>query len=198
MNWNNLKEIKYPIIIKPARLGSSIGIKKVDSYLDLEKELDYAFRFDSKLIIQPYISEFKEFNQAAYIYKDEVILSNVEEVFKKDEILSFDDKYIKDTNTNHRLISDENIINRISKITKEIYTKLELSGIVRIDYMYFDDTVYVNEINTIPGSLAYYLFDESIESLLDKQRENSLFEFQNKRITTFNTNVLHKKYRYKK
>lgn len=193
-----ISNINYPMIVKPARLGSSIGIKKIVSENELESCLDDAFKFDSKLIIQPYINNFKEYNQAAYIFKGEVVVSNVEEVFKNDDILSFDDKYLSDTNKKHIIIKDKEFVKKVSEITRKIYTEFELSGVVRIDYMFFDNKVYVNEINTTPGSLAYYLFKEPIDILLEKIIENSLYENQNKRMTNFTTSVLHKKYSYKK
>lgn len=190
--------IDFPALVKPARLGSSIGIAKINGNSELKDILELSFKFDNKVVVQPFINKFKEYNQAAYIYKGEIILSRVEEVFKSDEILSFDDKYISNTNRNHRIIDDENMIKDISNLTKKVYSELELSGVVRIDYMFFNDELYINEINTTPGSLAYYLFDEKLDDFIGKQIQNALLEFQNKRPTTFYTNVLEKKYSYKK
>ena len=188
----------FPIIVKPARLGSSIGIVKINDMTEMRSLLDQSFEFDNKVIIQQFIEKFKEYNQAAYMYKGEVILSNVEEVSKSDDILSFNDKYLLDTNKKHKKLEDEEMIKRISRITKKIYLELELSGVVRIDYMYFDNKFYVNEINTTPGSLAYYLFKEPIDKLMDNLIENALHEYQNQRQTNFSSSVLSKKYSYKK
>ena len=84
---------KYPLIIKPSRLGSSIGIYKANDENELIINLNKAFMFDNKVVIQPFIKEFKEYNQAVYINCGKLVFSNVEEVFKSDNILSFDDKY---------------------------------------------------------------------------------------------------------
>ena len=190
---------EFPVIVKPARLGSSIGISKINNIEELNKCVENAFRFDNKVIFQPFINEFKEYNQAAYFYDGELYLSNVEEVFKTDEILSFDDKYLSSkVKKKHSFITDIELINRISEITRKIYTNLELGGIIRIDYMLVDGEVIVNEINTTPGSLAYYLFDEDITTLLERQIRTALFNFQNKRETTFESSVLYQKYNYKK
>ena len=190
---------EFPIIVKPARLGSSIGISKINSKEELNSSVKKAFKFDSKIIFQPFIKEFKEYNQAAYFYNGNIYLSNVEEVFKTEDILSFDDKYLSSkVKKNHSFVSDDELINKISEITKKIYVNLELSGIVRIDYMLVDGEVLVNEINTTPGSLAYYLFDEDITTLLERQIHTALFNFQNKRETTFESSVLYQKYNYKK
>lgn len=190
---------KYPVIIKPARLGSSIGINVVLDENELFEKAELAFKFDNKIIIQPLIENFKEYNQAAYSNGENVILSNVEEVFKTDDILSFDDKYITSkTEKQHAFITDENIIEKISKITNKIYKIFELSGVVRVDYMMFDNEIYVNEINTTPGSFAYYLFEDGLENLLEKLIKNALFEYQMNRDYVFKSSVLSQKYNYKK
>ena len=199
LKGQEIKLEQFPLIIKPARLGSSIGIVKVNNKEELEKKVQKAFEFDNKIVIQPFVEEFKEYNQAAYLYSGEVIVSKVEEVFKSDEILSFNDKYTASkVKRNHAFISDSNLVNVISEITKKIYINLELSGIVRIDYIVVDGNVLVNEINTTPGSLAYYLFEENILPLLEKQIHTALLEFQNKLKTTFKSSILLQNYTYKK
>ena len=191
--------LKLPVIIKPARLGSSIGISKVNDIDKLEEKVNQALKFDSKIIIQPFIENFREYNQAAYLYKGDVFVSNVEEVFKSEDILSFDDKYLSSkVKKNHAFVTEEEIVEKVTTLTKKIYSNLELSGIVRIDYMECGGEVYVNEINTTPGSLAYYLFNEDILSLLEKQIYTALLNFQNKKETIFKSSVLYQKYNYKK
>ena len=189
----------YPLIVKPARLGSSIGISKINNIFELNLKCKNAFLFDDKIVIQPYISDFKEFNQAAYIYDGNIVVSNVEQVFKSEDILSFDDKYVSSkTPKKHAFVTDENVVNKVSEITKKIYRVLELSGIVRIDYMMIKDEIYVNEINTTPGSLAYYLFEEKILELLEKQIKTALLNFQNKKETVFQSSILEQNYSIKK
>ena len=191
--------LKLPVIIKPARLGSSIGISKVNDINQLEEKVNQALKFDSKIIVQPFIENFREYNQAAYLYKGDVFVSNVEEVFKSEDILSFDDKYLSSkVKKNHAFVTEKEIVEKVTTLTKKIYSNLELSGIVRIDYMEYGGEVYVNEINTTPGSLAYYLFNEDILSLLEKQIYTALLNFQNKKETIFKSSVLYQKYNYKK
>lgn len=190
---------KFPVIIKPARLGSSIGISKVNNIFELEEKLKLAFLYDDKIIIQPFIENFKEYNQAAYFSDGKIVTSNVEEVFKSKDILSFDDKYINSkTEKKHAFITDEILIEKITKITKKVYSSLELSGVVRIDYMLVDDVILVNEINTIPGSLAYYLFEQNIDKLMSQLIKNALLEHQNKKHYGFESSVLSQKFTYKK
>lgn len=190
---------QYPLIVKPSRLGSSIGISKINDVSELIIKTNEAFLFDDKIIIQPFINNFKEFNQAVYMYDGEIFVSNVEEVFKSEDILSFDDKYISiKTGKTHAFISDDVIIEKISNITKKIYKIFELSGIVRVDYMIVEDDILVNEINTTPGSLAYYLFEDGILPLIEKQIHTALINYQNKKDTVFKSSVLSQKYTYKK
>ena len=73
-----------------------------------------------------------------------------------------------------------------------------MSGIVRIDYMFVNNEIYVNEINTTPGSLAYYLFDEDITTLLEKQIHTAFMNHQNQKKNVFESSVLNQKYSYKK
>lgn len=189
----------FPLIVKPARLGSSIGISKINNFEELEAKCNSAFLFDNKIVLQPFINDFKEFNQAAYSYDGKIITSNVEEVFKSEEILSFDDKYLTSkTPKRHAFVTDSAIVEKITEITKKIYRIFELSGIVRIDYMMAFDEVLVNEINTTPGSLAYYLFEDRILDLLEKQIKTALFNFQNKKNPIFESSILEQNYSIKK
>ena len=190
---------KYPLIIKPSRLGSSIGIYKANDENELIINLNKAFMFDNKVVIQPFIKEFKEYNQAVYINCGKLVFSNVEEVFKSDNILSFDDKYIcSKTDKKHIFLEDVKLVSEITKVSEKIYKSLQLSGVVRIDYMFFDDKLYVNEVNTTPGSFAYYLYDYTLKELLESLIKNALFENQNKLSFVFKSNVLSQKYNYKK
>ena len=82
------------------------------------------------------------------------------------------------------------LINKISKITQKIYQLFGLSGVIRVDYMIIDGKIYVNEVNTTPGSLAYYLFDDDLISFLHALMYEALKIEQNKRATNFNSSVL--------
>ena len=189
---------EFPLIIKPARLGSSIGINVVEDEKCFKEICLNSFTYDSKLVVQPFISSFRELNQAAYFYNNEIFLSNVEEVFKTKEFLSFEDKYIESKiEKNKHFLTDKSLIEKISLITKKVYKLFELSGVIRIDYMLVDNELYVNEINTTPGSLAYYLFDDSYE-FYDRIIYQALKNYQNKRKTNFVSSVLSQKNMYKK
>lgn len=168
--YNLIEEINYPLIIKPSMLGSSIGIKKVNDKKELTKALNIAFKYDDYIIVEKALTSYREFNCA--IFND--LLSNIEEVVVKNEIFTFQDKY-QEQQSKHILpaIIDEKLENEIYEVTKRTSKSLRNESIARIDFLYDNDEkiLYVNEINTIPGALSYYLFESKgiyFDDLLDK------------------------------
>ena len=167
--------MNYPVIIKPANLGSSIGISIAKTREELEKSILVALNFDNKILVEKALQDFKEINCAALGNKNEVIVSSLEEPISYKDFLTFDEKYILGDKKSVKRIYPAKISNEIKKeiqqTSQEIFEKFELSGVVRIDFMIKDNIVYVNEINTIPGSLAYYLFEKeglTFSDILDK------------------------------
>jgi len=160
------QKIGFPCIIKPGRLGSSIGIELCKNKQDLSKILQKTFKFDKKMIIEKYLSNIREFNIALFYNDEGVIYSEIEEPIIKDNILSFDDKYLTFSGENN----SKNIPAKISKklrnsiieIAKNAYLTMNCFGIVRMDFIYDkNNKLYLNEVNTIPGSIALYLFEAS-------------------------------------
>ena len=158
---------KFPVIIKPLRLGSSIGVtiaKNVDEY---KYGLDVAFEFDDGVIVEEFIEGINEYNLAG-CYADEWIFSKVEKV-KKEDFLSYEDKYLdfsrKEAKT--QKINSE-LENKLKETFKKIYNTTFKGALIRCDFFEVDGKIYLNEINPIPGSMANYLFDnfsEVIEKL---------------------------------
>lgn len=158
-------KIKYPLIVKPANLGSSIGISSAKNDVELKKALDLAFSYDSKVIIEHKLSNFIELNCSAYKKGGEIVVSDVERPISASEILTFNDKYETFKGGSSREFPakiDIEISNKIKETTKKIYERCDFNGIIRIDYI-LEDKLYLNEINTVPGSLAYYLFSDTIK-----------------------------------
>lgn len=201
-NLEKLKDIDYPVIIKPAHLGSSIGIKVVHSNNELLENLRNGFIYDNKVILEKYLDDSIEYSIAVYRRKQDIITSRIEVINKKYEIFDFKEKYIETNKLyNHNFIDEEsNNGKKIIEIAKQIYDSLEMKGIVRIDFIE-KEKLYVNEINTVPGSMAYYLFKNiSFKTLLDEQVRQMLYEEQiNKRYKqSFQTSVLNNKYKFYK
>ena len=158
---DNVKDLGESVIVKPCGLGSSIGVVKSDLE-HLNENIDVVLHLDDKVLIEREISPLVEYNCAVVRDGDNIILSQIEQPVNKSDILSFEDKYISVDKT--RIIPADILKDKqdlIYSYTKRIYQHLNLNGVVRIDYLYDqnNDTIYLNEINTIPGSLAYYLFE---------------------------------------
>jgi len=161
-------ELSLPVIIKPVRLGSSIGVSIVKEMDELDYALDVAYEFDSSVIVEPFIEGVKEYNLAGYIANRELHLSIVEEP-QKQEFLDFEKKYMdfsRSSHVNQADISDE-LIAKLQNAFKMIYTDMFEGALIRCDFFVIDDEVYLNEINPIPGSMANYLFDDFAKAIED-------------------------------
>jgi len=157
-------KLDYPIIIKPANLGSSIGINIAKNRKELIEAIIVAFSYDNKILAEKALTNFKEINCAVLGYKNNIIVSSLEEPVSWKEFLTFDEKYInsnkKYSKRTYPAKLNSSQEEEIKNISRHIFEKFELSGVVRIDYIVTKNKIYVNEINSIPGSLAYYLFEE--------------------------------------
>lgn len=157
---------KDNLIVKPNSLGSSLGVKVCDK-TNFEKHIEAVFALEDDALVEERVENLCEFNQACFKTKDGLILSAIEQPLTKSEFLTFDDKYNSKTKCKHKdrilpaKIAPE-LEEKIIDYTSKIYNELNMSGVVRIDYLYDQKTneLYFNEINTIPGSMAYYLFEE--------------------------------------
>ncbi len=154
-------KMPFPFIVKPANLGSSIGIESANTQEELAVALKKAFVYDDKVIIEPKLVDFTEINCACY-KTDEIVVSECEKPISSADILTFADKYSGKGKREFPAIIAQSISKKIKFYTKKIYSELGFDGIIRIDYMVVGDKIYLNEINTIPGSLAYYLFSPTI------------------------------------
>lgn len=166
------KELGYPIIVKPCSLGSSIGINIAHNEQQLLEALAAAFEWDVRAVVEKALVDFEEFNCAAMGYGNDFEVSEVEQPVGWKEFLSFSDKYGKGLKAGRKFPApiDNRLREEIQKLTLEAYKGFDCSGIARVDFLFKDDILYVNEINTVPGSLAYYLFSQtlSFSALLDK------------------------------
>ena len=161
-------KIAYPLFVKPANLGSSIGISKVRSNVDLEGAIELAFSYDRKIIIEKAVENPREINCAVMGYEDDLEVSLCEEPLGWKEILSFEDKYVKQggkstkgDNKNKNIpanLSDE-LRTKIENYAKLAFKCIDCRGNARIDFLVQENDVFVNEINTMPGSIAFYLWE---------------------------------------
>lgn len=158
--------IEYPIIVKPARLGSSIGVSIVKNEGDLDYALDVAFEYDNSVIVEPFIEGVKEYNLAGFMAKGEMYFSIVEEP-QKNEFLDFEKKYMDFSRSEQVLKADisDKLEAKLKSSFEKVYKNLFEGALIRCDFFVVDDEVLLNEINPIPGSMANYLFEDFKASL---------------------------------
>ena len=165
--------LSYPLIVKPARLGSSIGIGVSKNRTELKEKLEVAFQFDDKVVVEDKLEDFVEVNCAAFFDGNVVKVSRTEQPLSANDFLTFQDKYEQGgkmsglTRISPANVGSLNLI--VQAITERIYKDFDMNGVVRVDFLVDEkrNKVYVNEINTIPGSLAFYLFDVDFKTLID-------------------------------
>ena len=199
----------YPVIVKPANLGSSVGISIAKDRVALSGAIDDAFRYATKVIVEHAITKLREINCAVLGDENEAEASECEEPLHSDSILSYEDKYV----SNAKGGASKGMASVSRKIPAELtsekreevramavksFKALGCNGVARIDFMIdeeYDNKLYFNEINTIPGSLSFYLWeplgipykellDRMIQLALKRVRTESNLTF------TFDTNIL--------
>lgn len=199
----------YPVIVKPINLGSSVGISKASDRGQLEEALNLAFTFAPKVLVEPAIRQLREINCAVLGDELEAEASECEEPLNAEEILTYEDKYIgggKSKGGSKGMASLSRAIpanisqerrEEIRQMAVRAFKCLGCSGVARIDFMIDKETdrVYLNEINTIPGSLAFYLWEPvgvSYPQLLERMIQLALKRHrENRKLTfSFDTNVL--------
>mgnify|MGYP004475443197 CR=1 FL=1 len=212
-NRNNVldrieSKLGYPVIIKPANLGSSIGISKVSDRTALEEKITLACSFAPRILAEKAIVNLREINCSVLGDGSSCKASACEEPVMNDEILSFSDKYESNSSSKGMAslsriipakIPDEKT-KEIQDISERLFKYLDCCGVVRIDFIIDEGDggkVYINEINTIPGSLAFYLWKESgieYKELLDKMISlGQKRDRDRKNLTfTYDTNILEK------
>ena len=181
-NKNNKINIPYPLIIKPANGGSSIGISIANNKKELKKSIKNAKKYDNKIIVEQFI-ECQEL-ECAILEDKNLIISQVGEILSSNKFYDYNAKY---ENNNSKTIIPANIPNNITKqikeMSKNIFTILELNSLARIDFFYDNknNKIYLNEINTIPGFTEISMFPKlimnnniSYKQLITKLLENTI------------------------
>ena len=199
----------YPVIIKPVNLGSSVGIRKAKNREELVEALEYGFTFAIRVLVENAVTQLKEINCSVIGDYEDAEASECEEPVANDEILSYQDKYVSGSKSGggksgmaslkRKIPADisPEMREEIRTLAVKAFKCLGCSGVARIDFMLdmADNRIYLNEINTIPGSLSFYLWEPmgvKYSQLLDRmimlafkrERENKSISF------SFDTNIL--------
>lgn len=181
------EEVGYPLVVKPVRLGSSIGVSVVRAKEELSAALALAFSLDRAALLERYFPQKRDVNCAAAYLDGEVRLSPPEEVFSAGDVLSYREKYEEGRGGKCPADLPAEIAERIREMTRTLYTAFGMRGVVRADFLVVGDEVYFNELNMVPGSLAGYLFGGSlieVRGFLEALVAEALRPVREKRIVT--------------
>ena len=209
-----IEKLGYPVVVKPATLGSSVGITYVKTAKDIESAINEAIKYDKKIVVEKAVDNLIEVNCSVlgnYKYQETSVL---EEVLSDNELLTYADKYIggskgklkggmkssKGMASTSRIIParvNKKVENEILDISKRAFRALNLSGVCRIDFLIDSKTnkVFINEPNTIPGSLAFYLWEpagKGYKNLLSDMINIAIKEYKekSKKTYSFDSNIL--------
>ncbi len=213
-----VSKLKYPVIVKPACTGSSVGISVCEDKDKLIEGIDEAIQYDSKIVVEEVVENLKEVNIAVMGNYEHQKVSEIEEVLSSNKFLTYADKYIGGgkgkikgakniksnaskgmASTNRKLPAelDSDIRKQVEDIAIRAFKALGSSGNSRIDFLIDEKTnkVYINEINSIPGSLAFYLWDAknvNFSTLLDDLIQIGIKDYKRRvsKTHSFDSNIL--------
>lgn len=212
-----VSKLKYPVIVKPATTGSSVGIAVCNTEEELVSAIDDAIQYDKKILVEEVVKNLKEVNIAVMGNYEHQKVSEIEEVISGNKFLTYEDKYIGNgkgklkggikvpnsskgmASANRKLPADlsDKVREEVENVAVQAFKALGSSGNSRIDFLIDEKTnkVYINEINSIPGSLAFYLWDAKgikFSDMLDDMINIGIKDYK-KRISkthSFDTNIL--------
>ena len=215
-----ISKLKYPLIVKPATTGSSIGISYAEDEAKLCEAIDDAINYDTKILVEEVVENLKEVNISVLGNYEHQKLSVIEEVNGHNKFLTYEDKYIGGGKTKAKFgvksvpsckgskgmlsasrkipadLSDK-LKEEVETVAKKAFKALGSSGCCRIDFLIDSkkNKVYVNEINSIPGSLAFYLWEplgKDYTELLDDMINIGIEDYKKRssKTYTFDTNIL--------
>lgn len=204
----DIEALEYPVIVKPVHLGSSIGVEVVKEQESLVRAIETAFKYDDHLLVEKVVTPLMEINCSVIGSSREQLTSVCERPLGKEELLSFQDKYLNDEEAKGMASADREIpakipdklASAIQQTAINVFKLLSCSGLARLDFLVNEETqqFYFNEINTIPGSLSFYLWKESditftdlllelIDIAVEDQKQKA------RRIQSYDTNLLSQK-----
>lgn len=168
----NIKQLGYPVFVKPANGGSTIGIEKVKEENAIEKTIENVLQYDQRIIVEKEVSDCIEVNVSVLGIDGDLKASVPEQPIKADEFLSYADKYERGGGKKSGMASasrripapiSSSLTEKLQELAKTIFVLFDCSGVVRIDFFVdpSEETIFVTELNTIPGSMSFYLWEAS-------------------------------------
>ena len=211
----DIKKLGYPVIVKPARLGSSVGIEVAKNEKEAREAIEEAIKYDEKIVVEAMVKNLVEVDCAVLGNSEEMECSLIGEMLTDNDFLTFEDKYIgesggkkggakgnnggKVTTSGFKIPADldKDLEEEIYKVSKQAFRCLNLKGVTRFDFLVDSKAkkVYVNEPNTIPGCLAFFFYTpkgKKYPQLLDELIKGAIKDYKDskKKITSFDSNVL--------
>lgn len=202
------EKLGYPVIVKPVNLGSSVGISVAKNRVELSNSVDDAFRYATKVLVEHAITNLREINCSVLGDENDAVASECEEPLHTKDILSYEDKYVSNAkgggskgmaSVSRKIPAELSPEKReeVRELAVKSFKALGCNGVSRIDFMIDEDNgkLYFNEINTIPGSLAFYLWEPlgvPYKELLDRMIQLALKRVRTEESLTFtfDTNIL--------
>ncbi|GAB4508707.1 MAG: D-alanine--D-alanine ligase family protein [Anaerolineae bacterium] len=196
-------QLRFPVFVKPVTLGSSIGVGRAQDDITLEASLDIAANFDRRIMVEEAVINAAEINCSVIGYGSRLEVSVLEQPVSWEEFLTYEEKYMRGgggMKSAERIIPaqvSESFTARVQDYAARAFRAIDGRGISRIDFLIAtqdgiiteDSPIYLNEINTLPGSLAFYLWHEtgvSQSQLVEKLVKLAQDAYAEKRRTTYN------------
>ena len=191
-------KLGFPLIVKPANLGSSIGINIAHDRNQLEDAIETAAAYDHRILVEKAVTPLREVNCSVLGYGDHVETSELEMPVTQEEFLTFEGKYTRNAKGAGGMASQVRIIpapiseqaaQTVRDLAVRAFRAMDLKGVVRIDFILDkDENVFINEANTIPGSLAFYLWEPKgipFAALLDGMVECAFSAWADRKASVF-------------
>lgn len=195
--YQKIEHLKYPLLVKPARLGGSIGIEIINRKEELDISIERALKYDHKVLIEEIIEDTNEYNVAVLGSKTKMQVSDVEEIIKKEEICTYKDKFVlaDDDDANIKRIVPANIKpdfeNELKDLALKIFNLLNVRGTAKIEFLCDkkNKKIYFNEIDMVPNFYSHHLWEnknidyKELMDILIKEEINNINERENMTFT---------------
>lgn len=155
--------LNYPVVVKPSRSGSSVGVSVANDYLELENAINEASIYDEKILIEEFI-DGKEL-EVAVLGNNDLTVSNIGQVIPDEIVYSYNSKYKKNSKTVVLNTIEEKLESKIKNIVLTTYKVLDCSGLARVDMFLIGNEILVNEVNTMPGFTSISMYPKLMESI---------------------------------
>lgn len=155
--------LNYPVVVKPSRSGSSVGVSVANDYLELENAINEASIYDEKILIEEFI-DGKEL-EVAVLGNNDLTVSNIGNIIPDEIVYSYNSKYKKNSKTVVLNTIEEKLESKIKNIVLTTYKVLDCSGLARVDLFLIGNEILVNEVNTMPGFTSISMYPKLMESI---------------------------------